>query len=385
MVWNWEQPDWPSFRWDAGRLAEAERVYAEGAGVLLGSVQHLAESDVERLTVASMSTEAVTTSAIEGEVFDRESVQSSIRRHLGLAAPVQTARAGEEGIAALTVDLYRNWSARLTDRTLFAWHRMVMRGRTDLNDLGAYRTHASAMQVVSQRGYTTRVHFEAPPSRRVRAEMAEFILWFARTGPTGTEPLTPLTRAAVAHLYFESIHPFEDGNGRVGRAIAEMALAQSRGRPTLTALAATILKRRSEYYAALEAANKSNEITEWLAWFAGIGIEAQRRTIAEVEFLIQKTLLLDRVADVLNHRQLKVLLRVLEEGPDGFTGGLSAGKYSAITKAASATSTRDLAEMVDLGILKRTGERKGTRYHLVIPLRPVARVTVSDSGRVSGL
>ena len=154
-----------------------------------------------------------------------------------------------------------------------------------------------------------------------------------------------LTRAGAAHLYFECIHPFEDGNGRVGRALAEKALAQSLGQPTLTALAATILARRKSYYEALEAANKQMEITEWLAWFAGITIEAQRRTLAMIEFLIEKARLFERLRGQINERQEKALVRMFKEGPDGFKGGLSAGKYATITGASPATATRDLVDL----------------------------------------
>src|SRR5450755_308172 len=135
------------------------------------------------------------------------------------------------------------------------------------------------MEVVSGPVHAPRVHFEAPPSSRIPGEMARFVMWFNRTAPGGTEPLPALTRAGTAHLYFETIHPFEDGNGRIGRAIAEKSLAQSLGQPTLIVLAATILGRRASYYHGLEAASKRNEITDWLAWFAGITIEAQQRTL----------------------------------------------------------------------------------------------------------
>src|SRR5207244_3302871 len=190
----------------------------------------------------------------------------------------------------------------LSGERLFRWHRMVMSGRRDLKDVGRYRTGAEPMQVVSRAMYEPKVHFEAPPSSRVPSEMTRFITWFNRTGPGGAEPLSALIRAGIAHLYFESIHPFEDGNGRIGRAIAEKALAQGLGQPTLTALAATILTRRKSYYEALEAANKGHKITKWLAWFAGVAIEAQRRTADLVEFLIDKTKLLDRLRDQINQR-----------------------------------------------------------------------------------
>ena len=210
--------------------------------------------------------------------------------------------------------------------------------------------------------------------------MARFVAWFNRTAPGGSEHLPALTRAGIAHLYFESIHPFEDGNGRIGRAIAEKALAQSFGQPTLIALAATILSRRKAYYAALEAANKGNEVTAWLSWFAGIAIEAQRRTTVRVEFLIGKTRLLDRLRGQLNPRQEKALLRMLREGPEGFEGGLSAGKYFTITGASPATATRDLADLVDKGALRRVGERRHARYHIAIPMRKVPPVVLDEHG-----
>jgi Fic family protein len=260
---------------------------------------------------------------------------------------------------------------------------MVMSGSRNLRDVGRYRTGAEPMPAVSGSVHEPKVHFEAPPSSRVPSEMKRFIAWFVQTAPGGDNALPALTRAGIAHLYFESIHPFEDGNGRIGRAIAEKALAQSLGQPTLTALAATILARRRSYYEALEAANKENEITRWLMWFAGVAIEAQRRTIALVEFLIDKTKLLDRLKGQLNARQEKALLRMFREGPEGFKGGLSAGKYGTITGASPATSTRDLADLVEKGALVREGERRYARYLLGIPMRPVSRVSLGEQGQLA--
>lgn len=382
MRWNWQQPDWPRFSWDAARLSRAEERFLLDAGRYAGVVEHVAAADRDRLVVEAMSEEAVTTSVIEGEILSRESVQSSIRLQLGLEADRRRVQPAEQGIGELMVDLYRRFAAPLDASTLFAWHRMVMRGRTDLRVVGGYRTHIEPMQIVSGRLHDPRVHFEAPPSARVPAEMERFIEWFESTGPSGKRVLPPLTRAGVAHLYFESVHPFEDGNGRVGRAVAEKAMAQGLGRPSLTAIAATILVRRASYHEALEAANRSNEITGWLAWFAGAVLEAQARSLAHVEFLIDKTRLLDRFRDRLNERQEAVLLRVLREGPKGFEGGLSAGNYVSIAKTSPATAGRDLADMVEMGVLSRTGERRHTRYHLPFATRPIPSVTIAEDGRV---
>ncbi len=382
MSWNWQQPDWPRFSWQADRLATAEQQFLLGAGAIHGAVSHLDSENRDHLTVQAMSEEAVTTSEIEGEVLDRASVQSSIRRALGLSADAGRASLAEQGIAEMMVDLFRRSQEVLDEATLCSWHRMLMSGRRDLRDIGRYRTHAEPMQVVSGKIYDPNVYFEAPPSSCMGAQMAEFLEWFNRTAPSGSEPLPALTRAGTAHLYFECIHPFEDGNGRIGRTISEKALAQSLGRPTLTALAATILVRRRSYYETLEASNKRNEISEWLSWFAGIVLEAQQRTQAQVEFLIDKTRLLDRLRGQLNKRQTTVLLRVLREGPEGFTGGLSAGNYVSIARTSPATATRDLADLVDKGVLRRTGERRHARYHLTIPLRPVSQVTIDGAGNI---
>jgi Fic family protein len=383
MTWNWQAPDWSNFRWDRVRLEPAEKQFLVGGGMFVGTVRHLGKDERDQLTIEAMSTEAVTTSEIEGEILDRASVQSSLRKQLGIATDERRVRPAERGIAEMMVDLYRSFAEPLSEETLFRWHRMVMSGSRNLRDVGRYRTGAEPMQVVSGSVHEPKVHFEAPPSSRVSSEMKRFITWFVQTAPGGEETLPALTRAGMAHLYFESVHPFEDGNGRIGRAIAEKALAQSLGQPTLTALAATILARRKSYYEALEAANKGNEITSWLMWFAGVAIEAQRRTIALVEFLIDKTKLLDRLKSRLNARQEKALLRMFREGPEGFKGGLSAGKYSTITGASPATTTRDLADLVEKGALVREGERRYARYRLSVPARPVRHVVLTDHGELA--
>ena len=382
MQWNWQQPDWPDFSWKQARLLNAEALFLLEAGEFAGMAKHLGAEDREQLTVEAMITEAVTTSEIEGERLDRSSVQSSIRRQLGLATDHRKVGAAEKGVSEMMVDLHHTFAEPLSHDMLFRWHRMLTTGRRDLNNVGSYRTHVEPMQVVSGAIHDPRVHFEAPPSAAVPAEMSRFIGWFNRSAPGNAEPLPALTRAGVAHLYFICIHPFEDGNGRIGRSIAEKVLAQSLGHPTLTALAATILAKRHAYYAALEANNKHQEVTPWLTWFAATAIEAQRRSIAMVDFLIDKTRLLERLRDQLNERQKKALLRMLREGPEGFEGLLSAGKYMSITGASPATATRDLADLVAKHALVRSGEQRHTRYEIAIPLRPVLPVAIDEHGNL---
>lgn len=383
MIWNWQRPDWPDFRWERPLLEAAEREFLVGGGMFVGTVRHLENEERDQLTIEAMSTEALTTSEIEGEILDRASVQSSLREQMGLATKERRVRPAERGIAEMMVDLYRSFAEPLSEEMLFRWHRMVMSGSRDARDSGRYRTGAPPMQVVSGPIDEPRVHFEAPPSSRVPSEMKRFIAWFRRSAPGGDKPLPALTWAGIAHLYFESVHPFEDGNGRIGRGLAEKAMAQSLGQPTLTTLAATILARRKSYYEALEAANKENEITRWLMWFGGAAIEAQRRTIALVEFLIDKTKLLDQLRGQLNARQEKALLRMFREGPEGFKGGLSAGKYSTITGASPATTTRDLADLLEKGAVVREGERRYARYHLSVSLRTVRPVSLGEQGQLT--
>jgi Fic family protein len=366
MRWNWQLSDWPDFRYDAARLRIAEERFLKGAGVIVGTLDHLDGDARSGLAVELLSREAVDSSAIEGEILDRASVQSSIARHLGLAADRRRPNAAEAGAAEMAADLYRNHASPLDDRQLFGWHGMLMNGRRDLAAIGRYRTHSDPMQIASGPLHAPRVHFEAPPSDAVPGEMARFIRWFNASAPRGAAPLPGITRAGIAHLWFESVHPFEDGNGRIGRAIAEKALAQSLEAPTLTALAETIHRHRKDYYAGLQRASRGNRIDAWLGWFADIVIEAQDRTLARVRFVIGKTRLLDRLRGQINPRQEKALLRMMAEGPDGFAGGLSAGNYQTITGATTATATRDLAGLVELGALIRSGERRHARYRLGI-------------------
>jgi Fic family protein len=378
MRWNWQQDDWPEFRWDHRKLTRAEALFAEHAGVVIGASKHLSTDERDSLTIELMSREAVDTSAIEGEPIDRDSVQSSIRKHLGLHSDHRRVSAAEAGIAEMMVDLYEQPAIPLTESALFRWHRLITNGRTDLKDIGRYRTHADPMQIVSGPLHAPTVHFEAPPSDDVANEMDRFWHWLERSGPTGSSPLPAITRAGIAHLWFESIHPFEDGNGRVGRAISEKILAQSLTTPAITGMASILLKHRKAYYAELERAHRKLEVTDWLVWFAAKTLEAQQHTLRQVEFVLEKSRLLERLGSQLNPRQEKALLRLFAAGPDGFLGGMSAANYMTITAAPPATATRDLAALTAMGAVRRTGENKSTRYHLNIATLPLVTVEAAD-------
>jgi Fic family protein len=373
MAWNWQQSGWPLFQWNAEALKRHDAPFLQNVGVQIGTARHFDDATRELVLVDMLTGEAIKTSEIEGEILNRESVQSSILGHFGYPSEQKRVSPAERGISELMVDLHNNFDQELTDETLFKWHRMVSSGRSDLTAIGVYRSQGDPMQVVSGAIYKPKVHFEAPPASEMQSEMTAFISWFSETGPKGAKPLPPLVRAGIAHLYFVSIHPFEDGNGRIARALAEKVLAQSIGRPTLLALSQTIQLSRNAYYDALEQNNKVMEITAWLDYFCRIVIDAQVRSQRLIDFLIEKTKFFNRMRGQLNDRQHRALQRLFREGPDGFKGGLSAAKYITITGAARATATRDLSDLVEKGALVQTGALKSTRYWLAVETLPVRR------------
>ncbi|WP_170764728.1 Fic family protein [Ruegeria lacuscaerulensis] len=363
-MWNWQKPNWPTFRYDAAGLEPYEQQFLLSAGEVLGAVHHVNTSDRDQLRIDLLSEEAMKTSAIEGEMLDRLSVQSSLRRHLGLAPDSYPSKPREQGVSEMMVDVYSTYSNPLSHDTLFRWHDMLLSYDRHLETIGAYRSHEDAMQIVSGRLDRPTVHFEAPPSHQVPAEMDQFVTWFNRTAPDGHEPLRALIRAGLSHLYFESIHPFEDGNGRLGRALAEKSLAQNIGQPSLIALAFTIERERKAYYDQLKRHQKTLDVTPWLIWFAETVLAAQQVTLERVGFYISKTHFYDRHRNQLNARQSKVIARLFKAGPEGFRGGLSAENYISITGTSRATATRDLQDLVEKGALTRTGELRYTRYWL---------------------
>lgn len=325
----------------------------------MGAWQHLGNADKDQLKFDLLSDEAIKTSEIEGEFLDRSSVQSSVRRQFGLSVDRKSGPA-ENCIAELMVSCFNGFGEVLSDDMMFQWHRLVCAGRTDLDVIGGYRTHDAPMQVISGPLQKPIVHFEAPPSEQMSGEMTRFSKWFE------TCDLPALTKAGLAHLYFVTIHPFEDGNGRIARALSEKALAQALGQPSLLALLRQIEAQRNGYYEALHASNTSLEVTNWLLWLAQTALDALAYSISMIDHLIAKTKMMDRLRGQLHPRQEKALIRMFENGPDGFTGGMSAKNYISITDTSVPTATRDLGDLVIKGALSRTGERRGTRYWLAL-------------------
>jgi Fic family protein len=241
---------------------------------------------------------------------------------------------------------------------------MVMKGTPKVK-VGKWRTHKEPMRVVSGPIGKEKLHFEAPPSKIVPKEMTAFINWFNETAPCEKNEINKaVVRSAIVHLYFETIHPFEDGNGRVGRALSEKALSQGIGRPVLMSLSKTIEANKKDYYEALKEGQRSNEVTPWVAYFATMVLTAQTQAVDEIDFTLRKAKFFDKFQNRLNERQLKIIKRMLEEGPKGFAGGMSAKKHIAITQTSKPTATRDLQDLVEKGIFTISGGGRNTRYEI---------------------
>ena len=366
MLYNWQQPEWPEFKYELSEVEELLYRYVEKEGHISGLITALPEGLRDQSLLDLMTAEAVKTFAIEGEFLSREDVLSSIRNNLGLnRVPEKIKDKRAEGVAKLMVDVRESFALPLTENMLFRWHQTMMEPYLNINT-GQWRTGTEPMQIISGAIGREVVHFEAPPADQVPQQMKSFIQWFNHTGPGQERAIFhgPV-RSGIAHVYFESIHPFEDGNGRIGRALSEKALSQGLSRPILLSLSQAIEAKRKDYYQALKVAQRSIEITPWIHYFLSTILKAQHQAESQISFTIKKSHFFDRFALRLNPRQEKVLNRMFEAGPEGFEGGMSAKKYMSIAKTSKATATRDLGDLVKMEALAVSGQGRSTRYQLV--------------------
>lgn len=368
MKYNWQLNTWPNFRYNLSKLQDLLYDCVGRISLFAGSLRTLPEGVKQETIISFMVSEAIKSSEIEGEYFSREDVLSSIRNHLGLnTKPKVVKDVKAQGISRVMVDAYNTFNKPLSKKQLDAWHAMLFEYQLSTRmTIGAYRCHKELMQVISGYYGKIKIHFEAPPSKDVSKEMKKFIQWFNDTAPGKKHEIkaAPI-RAALTHIYFESIHPYEDGNGRIGRALSEKALAQGLGAPVLLCLSQEIEANKKLYYLKLEEAQRSSDITEWIEYFIEMIGAASVRTSAQISFIIDKSKFYDKFKDQLNPRQAKVINRMLREGDEGFTGGMNARKYVAITKCSKATATRDLTELLAMQVMKRRPEAgRSTSYDL---------------------
>jgi Fic family protein len=363
MLWIWQKKEWPYFEYDATKLIRFDSEFIQNSGIIIGAISHLEAENFAHLKIEILTQEALSTSSIEGEILERDSVQSSIRKHLGLKIEPKKIPPNVAGIAEIMVDVYSNFDQKLDHSTFFNWHKMLLNGRRDIATIGDYRKHEEPMQIVSANMASTKVFYEAPPSNQVVFEMQRFIDWYNEQ-LTNFEGISILTLAGIVHLYFEAIHPFEDGNGRIGRALVEKVISQRLKIPALNSLAKVIENDKKRYYDALQACNFDLNIDKWLFYFSEKLLESQRYTILLVGFLVEKAKFFAKFDAVLNERQRKVAIRIFDTGIEGFKGGLSAGNYRSICGTSPATATRDLEELVAIKAFFKLGELKSTRYFL---------------------
>jgi Fic family protein len=359
-----ELSDWPKFRWDEGRLATFLAAARHLQGRLVGQMEALGFKVREEAVLRTLTEDVLKSSEIEGEKLDADQVRSSVARRLGIdIGGLQPADRHVEGVVEMMLDATQQYDQPLTTERLFGWHASLFpTGRSGMHRItvGAWRDDRTApMQVVSGPVGRERVHFEAPAAERLEEEMLRFLDWF--NGDATTEPVL---KAALAHLWFVTIHPFDDGNGRIARAIADMSLARSEGSPQrFYSMSAQIREERGEYYGMLERTQKATmDVTPWMEWFVGCLTRAIEGAQAALSGVIAKARYWEKLRDVpLNERQRLLINRMLE----GFEGKLTTSKWAALTKSSSDTALRDIQQLVHFGVLIRNAAGgRSTSYSL---------------------
>lgn len=372
--WIWQQPGWPEFTWQAERLAPALRACVQAQGRLMGMAGSVGHSLSAQSELDALLQNIVTSSAIEGEQLNVGSVRSSLARRLGLELlDGEKTSQRSEGLAQLMLDATQHYAEPLTLERLLDWHEwlfpeqdMALAARSIR--VGALRGD-DPMQVVSGRLDRPTVHFEAPPRLGLERQLEVFLQWFE--GSRNDTTLDPLLRAGIAHFWFVTLHPFDDGNGRLTRTLTDLALAQGEAQAIrFYAMSASILEDRAGYYRILEASQKATlDITEWLQWFLHILLSSLEQAMSRIESVLGKARFWQAHREsALSTEQIKVLNRLLEGGQRGFAEGISAAQYQAVAKVSKATATRHLAELLENGYLKRLpGGGRSTRYQINHP------------------
>ncbi len=359
-----QRPNWPAFHWDDAVLAPIVGDVRYRQGLLLGHMRTLGHEGQREATMTSLTDEIVASSAIEGVALAVLEVRSSLARRLGLDQPgLPAAGRAVEGVVEMTLDATQNFALPLTSERLFGWHASLFpAGRSGMRRItvGAWRTaEIGPMQVVSGPVGRERVHFEAPAADRLEREMTAFLSWF-NAGPD----VDPVVKAGIAHFWFVTVHPFEDGNGRIARAIADMALARADASgERFYSMSSQILRERREYYLQLGSAQRASlDITAWLRWFLDClarAIDGAEDALAAVLKRADQRRHIERFA--LNDRQRTVLDRLMGE----FTGHLTTSKYAKLAKTSKDTALRDIRELLEFGILvQNAGGGRSTSYRL---------------------
>lgn len=361
----WQKKEWPKLKWKSEKLIHELGLARKAQGQIIAQADFIGLETQADLIVE----EALTTSTIEGEKLNKKNVRSSVAKRLGLpTAGLPESERPIDALVQMLLDATQNSGKALTQKRLFGWHAgLFPMGYSGIHPINVakWRVGSEPMRVVSQSGDKEIIHYEAPPSEKVAAEMKQFLKWWEES----KDDMDGLIRAGLAHFWFVSIHPFDDGNGRIARAITDMALSQDeQTERRLYSLSAQILKERDSYYKILEESQKgSPDITNWLVWF----LKTYRNAISSSQGLINEVFKVakfwqDHKQTEMNERQLKVINKMLEKGPDLFEGGMTNKKYVSITRTSPATAKRDLADLEKKNVFKKnTSKGRSVSYRLV--------------------
>jgi len=362
-MYNWQLKEWAEFIYNEDVIGDNALKFAELSGEIFGVFKTFNSAKQQSEVLDMMISEAVKTSEIEGEILSREDIRSSFLKKLGLTSTIKNIKDKRaESIAFLMLEVKNSFQEKLTEKMLKNWHAILF-GNSKYVNAGMYRKGEEAMQIVSGAYGKEKVHYKAPPSAQVPQEMKNFVKWYNTFEPNGNISKI-IIKTSVAHLYFESIHPFEDGNGRIGRAIIEKCLSDSLGKQIMMSISQTIEKNKNKYYAELKKAQQTLEINSWLLYFSQTLVDAQKSALEILDFSVKKGLFFDKYKAIMNSRQTKAINKMLDAGKDGFEGGMTAKKYISITKTTKATATRDLQELVEVGVLLQNLAGRSTNYTL---------------------
>lgn len=364
----WQHSTWPQLKWDDQALYSLMTECRQKQSFLLGAANMLGFDLKLQAQGVILVREVLETSAIEGEVLDPAGVRSSVARKLGLsAAGMRTPDRKTDAVVEVLLDAAKHFDKRLSEERLKGWHAALFPGGySGFHRIAAGEWRTEEMKIVSGPEGRQRIHYKAPPPDNLAAEMNTFLNWLNNTAGSKT---TGLTRAALAHYWFVAIHPFDDGNGRIARALTDMALAQYEGISTrFYSLSNQIMKERDDYYAVLEkCSNGTGDITGWQEWFLGCFQRAVVSSQELINYVLTKARFWQEFAETeLNPRQKKVITRLLDAGKGNFEGNLAARNYRTLAKTTKATASRDLDDLLKKGVLRlMKGGGRSTRYDLV--------------------
>jgi Fic family protein len=370
MSYIWDLKEWPYFKWQSDKLIDSLSRARFTQGKLLSKIRSLGLALGQESRSEILIEETIKTAAIEGILFNREAVRSSVARKLGLPkAVLKPSDRNAEGLIDVILDATMHYKKSLTIKRLKSWQAALFpTGYSGLTKIrvGKWRGKTT-MRVVSGPIGREKIHFEAPPGNRVVFEMKKFIYWWEKLSKT----IDGLLKAGIAHFYFVTVHPFEDGNGRIARVLTDMALAQDEDlSKRYYSLSGRIMAERKAYYEILERSQKGSlDITTWLLWFLKCYVHAIEDSKEAIAIVLQKSAFWQKHAQtILNKNQQKIINRLLEAGQDGFEGGLSTRKYVAMTKTSRATAYRDITDLLKKKILiRRKAQGRNVSYDLIFP------------------